>query len=201
MPRFNRTERRSRVRAYPGPAASKRGADDAPASRSWEIAICGELTDKHGDLVDKLIDVPRRSSGTIYFDSCGGNVYAGLSLATIIRMRGLRATAVVTGECSSSTLLPFAACEKRLVTPVSTFLFHPLRWHSEEDVRIEEATEWARHFKDLEADIDQLLSALLPLEMPVLQTWTRPGRFVRGSELIALGLAEPLDILHPRAGG
>ena len=82
---------------------------------------------------------------------------------------------------------------------MSTFLFHPLRWHSEEDVRIEEATEWARHFKELEADIDQILSKLLPLDMPVLQSWTRPGRFVRGSELIALGLAEPLDILHPHS--
>ncbi len=198
MTQFHKLQRRSRVRAYPGPTHARKSTDDASPARPWEIGICGELTDKHGELVDKLIEVPRRSSGLIYFDSCGGNIYAGLSLATIIRVRELKATAIVTGECSSSSLLPFAACQRRLVSPVATFLFHPLRWHSEEDVRIEEATEWARHFKELETDIDQLLSTLLPLDMPTLQTWTRPGRFIRGSEIISAGLAEPLDIVSPR---
>lgn len=199
MSRFDRNQRRARVRAYPSPVASRKLSEEASAGRPWEVGICGELTEKHGDFVEKLIEVPRRSAGIIYFDSCGGNVYAGLSLATLIRVRELRATAVVTGECSSSTLLPFAACKRRLVTPISTFLFHPLRWHSEEDVRIEEATEWARHFKELETDIDQLLSNMLPLDMQVLQSWTRPGRFVRGSELISHGLAEPLDIVNPQS--
>jgi hypothetical protein len=75
--------------------------------------LCGDLTDKEVELTDRRMGVP----GTIFFDSCGGSTYVGLSLAVLIRLRGLKARAVVAGECSSAALLPFAACEKRYVLP------------------------------------------------------------------------------------
>src|SRR5579872_1667184 len=78
----------------------------------WEIAIAGDLTEKQNDLLDKLLELPLRSRGTIYFDSCGGSAYVGISLATLIRLRGLRVTGVVLGECSSAALVPFAACHE-----------------------------------------------------------------------------------------
>ena len=70
------------------------------------------------------------------------------------RLRGLRATGIVTGECSSAALWPFAACTRRLVTPCSVLLFHPMRWQSEENVGLAEAAEWARHFGQLEKEMD-----------------------------------------------
>ena len=124
----------------------------------------------------------------------------GLALATIIRMRELDVTAMVVGECSSAALMPFAACPKRLVTPLCTMLFHPMRWQSDEDVRLEEATEWARHFEQLETDLDQLLVKTFPIDAERLQQWTRPGRFVRGTELADAGLAtlfDPFDCDNP----
>ena len=126
----------------------------------WELVISGDLSDRQSDLLSRLVELPLRSKGVIYFDSAGGSVYAGLALATLIRLRELNATGVVVGECSSAALMPFAACQKRFVTSVSTLLFHPMRWQSEEDVRLEEATEWARHFKELEGDLDELLVVL-----------------------------------------
>ena len=72
----------------------------------WEIAIAGDLTDKQNELFEQLLEVPRRSRGTIYFDSCGGSAYVGISLSGLIRLRGLRARGVVLGECSSAALLP-----------------------------------------------------------------------------------------------
>ena len=47
------------------------------------------------NLLERLLEVPPRSRGTIYFDSCGGSAYAGISLAGLIRLRGLRAGGVV----------------------------------------------------------------------------------------------------------
>lgn len=167
-----------------------------PAERPpgpWELCITGDLSDRQPDLIGRLTEVPVRSRGIIYFDSCGGSVYAGLALATLIRTRELKATAVVLSECSSAALMPFAACTKRLVTPLSTLLFHPMRWQSEEDVRLEEATEWARHFKQLEGDLDDLLVKLFPVDAERLQEWTRPGRFLSGAELVEAGLAEMYD--------
>ncbi len=159
----------------------------------WELVISGDLSDRQSDLLSRLVELPLRSKGVIYFDSAGGSVYAGLALATLIKTRELNATGVVVGECSSAALMPFAACRKRFVTAVSTLLFHPMRWQSEEDVRLEEATEWARHFKELEADLDQLLVKLFPVDAAMLQKWTRPGRFVTGRELAAAKLAVLFD--------
>jgi ATP-dependent Clp protease protease subunit len=167
--------------------------DDGDRTGPWEISICGDLTDRQAELIESLTEVTRQSRGILYFDSCGGSVYTGLALGTLIRLRGLRVTGVVLGECSSAALLPFAACESRFVTPHSTLLFHPMRWQSEEDVRLEEATEWARHFKDLESRLDVLLSQLLKVEPSALATWTRPGRFVSGPELAERGIAQLFD--------
>ena len=73
-------------------------------------------------------------------------------------------------------------------------LFHPVRWSSEEDVKMEEAAEWARHFQYMETDIDQLLARMLPMDADALTRWTRPGKFVSGEEIVAAGLAKTLDL-------
>ncbi|HLQ45417.1 MAG TPA: ATP-dependent Clp protease proteolytic subunit [Planctomycetaceae bacterium] len=176
---------------YPPPGAWS--ASKRPKQTDWEIGIFGDLTDKQTELFQQLMDVPRNSHGTIFFDSGGGSIYCGLALATVIKLRGLRAIGVVAGECSSATILPFAACEERYVTPHSTLLFHPIRWQSDEEVRLEEAAEWTRHFKLLEEDMDKLLVRMLGVSPEKLQSWTRPGRFVSGPELVAEGLAKMLD--------
>ena len=183
----------SRLSPYPPPGAW--ALSSAAKESDWEIGVFGDLTDKQTELTEQLLEVPRNSRGTIFFDSGGGSIYCGLALATLIKLRGLRAVGVVAGECSSATILPFAACERRLVTPHSTLLFHPIRWQSEEEVRLEEAAEWTRHFKLLEADMDGLLVRMLGVAPEKLQTWTRPGRFVSGPEFVAEGLAEMIDLV------
>lgn len=185
--------RHSGFRAYPSVAAGQK--TETPRS-DWEIILSGDLTDQQAELAGKLVEVPRRSRGTLFIDSSGGSVFSGLALASIIRLRGLDPLAVVAGECSSAAIMPFAACRRRFVTPHSTLLFHPMRWQSEEDVRMEEAVEWARYFKILEDDIDALLTRMFPCELSIIQNWTRPGRFVKGPELVEAGLAKMVDLFH-----
>lgn len=184
-----------RLHSYPAVSHGRRLSDhDAEPHDDWEIAICGDLTDKQGDLIQALVSVPRSSRGTIFFDSCGGSAYVGLSLASLIRLRGLEAVGVVAGECSSAAVMPFAACVERYVSPHSSLLFHPIRWQSEEQVRLEEAAEWARHFQQLEADHDRLLARFFGCAPEVLEKWNRPGRFVTGEEIAAAGLAKLVDL-------
>lgn len=179
----------------PSPLPRFRRPDDLPdRDEPWELTIVGDLSDKQADLIGRLAEVPRGSKGTIFFDSGGGSVYTGLALASVIRLRGLKVDGVVAGECSSAALLPFAACERRFVTKHSTMLFHPIRWQSEEDVRFEEAAEWARHFREMEQDIDQLLVRLFGGAENEISDWTRPGKFVMGEELAAAGLATMVDL-------
>jgi len=160
----------------------------------WEISVFGDLTDKQAELMGRLVEVPRNTRGVIFFDSCGGSAYVGLALASLIRLRGLDALGVVAGECSSAAILPFAACRERYVTPHSTLLFHPVRWQSEENVRLDEASEWARHFAIMEQDLDQLLSRMLDFPIEKLTEWTRPGRFVSGTEFAEAGLGKLVDL-------
>lgn len=173
---------------------SERHDDDGPI----EIAIVGDLTDSESELTDRLLSIEPGGECTIYFDSPGGSPYCAVSLMTLIKLRNVRATGIVTGECSSATLWPFAACQRRIVTPFSVMLFHPMRWQSEENVGLAEAAEWARHFGQLEQDMDVLLAQLFGVEPDVMRDWINPGRYVSGRDLAAAGMAEliELDQLH-----
>ena len=168
--------------------------NDDQDQRTPEIAIVGDLTEHESDLTERLLDVEPGGECTIYFDSPGGSPYCAVSLMTLIRLRGLRATGIVTGECSSAALWPFAACERRYVTPYSILLFHPMRWQSEENVGLAEAAEWARHFGQLEKEMDSLLADLFAVPYSQMDSWINPGRYVNGNELTAAGLAEMIPV-------
>jgi ATP-dependent protease ClpP protease subunit len=169
---------------------SDRHEDDGPV----EIAIVGDLTDSEADLTDRLLGIEPGGECTIYFDSPGGSPYCAVSLMTLIKLRRLKATGIVTGECSSATLWPFAACHRRIVTPFSVMLFHPMRWQSEENVGLAEASEWARHFGQLEQDMDELLAELFGVSKELMRQWISPGKYVSGRELAAAGMAELVEL-------
>lgn len=162
-----------------------------------EIAIVGDLTEREADITDKLLAVPPGGECVLYFDSPGGSAYVGLAMMSLIKLRGLAAVGIVMGECSSAALWPFAACRKRIVTKHSVMLFHPMRWQSEDRVGLAEADEWARHFRQLESDMDQLLAEELGVPLDRIRSWLHPGRYVLGSELAQAGFAElvPLDAI------
>ena len=182
------------LKPYPPPEGGRLPGDAPPPGPGWEVVIAGELSDKQGELHDRLLNVPPKSRGTIFFDSCGGNAFIGLALASLIRLRGLKVVGIVAGECSSAALMPLAACTERYVIPQATLLFHPIRWSSEEHVRLEEASEWARHFLVMEADHDKLLAQLFDCDPRLIASWNRPGRFVTGTEFAASGLAKLVDL-------
>ncbi len=168
--------------------------DEAPI----EIAFVGDLTDHEGELTDRLLSVPLGGECTLFIDSPGGSPYCAVSLMTIIAMRGLNATGIVTGECSSAALWPLAACKRRIVTPYSVLLFHPMKWQSEEHVGLAEAAEWARHFGKLESEMDTLLGKMLGVSPKILNQWIAPGKYVSGPEFAAAGLAELFDVTELR---
>jgi len=159
-----------------------------------DIALVGDLTDNETELTDKLLSVEPGGQCRLFIDSPGGSPYCAMSLMSLIILRGLRVTGIVTGECSSAALWPFAACSRRLVTPFSVLLFHPMKWQSEEHVGLAEAAEWARHFGHLETEMDVLLADLFGIDRAEMRKWIMPGRYVSGRELAAAGLAELVEM-------
>lgn len=180
---------------------ARRERDSAPeqeqeqvAEGPLEIAIVGDLTEKEQDITERLLGIAPGGECTIYFDSPGGSPYCAMSLVTLIKLRDIRASAIVTGECSSAALWPFAACRRRIVTPYSVFLFHPMKWQSEEHIGIREAAEWSRHFAALEAEMDVLLCELFGTAEALITEWIRTHRYVTGPEMAKAGLAEMVSL-------
>ena len=171
-------------------AKPKRGARSEPA----EIAVVGEVDDWEAEVVKALLEVPAGGECVFYIDSAGGSVFGALAILTLLRQRRLTASAVVLGECSSAALLLFAACRRRWVTRYSTLLFHRMRWQSDKRVGSDEAFRWARHFEDMEKDLDALQAQLFGTAEEQIRTWTRGGYYVTGPELVAAGLAELLPL-------
>lgn len=159
-----------------------------------ELSLVGDLTDNEADLTEKLLSIEPGGECTMYFDSPGGSPYCAMSLMSLILLRGLRITGIVTGECSSAALWPYAACTRRLVTPYSVLLFHPMKWQSEEHVALAEAAEWARHFSHLEKQMDHLLAELFGISAGEMQKWIDPGRYVSGRDLADAGMAELIEL-------
>lgn len=168
----------------------KKSADEGPQ----EIALVGDLTDHESEITDKLLSVPFGGECILYFDSPGGSPYTAISLMSLIYLRGVQATGIVTGECSSAALWPFAACRRRLVSNCSVLLFHPMKWQSEEHVQLAEAAEWARHFGELEKQMDDWLANSLGISPQQLESWGRPGRYISGPEVAAAGIAELIEL-------
>jgi ATP-dependent Clp protease protease subunit len=155
-----------------------------------EIPIIGEVDDWEAEVIRALLEIPPGGECVLYIDSAGGSVYGALAVLTLMRHRRLQGTAVVLGECSSAALLLFAACQRRLVTRYSTLLFHRMRWQSDKRVGSDEAFRWAKHFEDMEKDLDALQVQLFGAAEEQVHTWTRGGYYVTGPELVAAGLAE-----------
>jgi ATP-dependent Clp protease, protease subunit len=158
------------------------------------IPVIGDVDDWEGEVVKTLLEIPEGSECVFYIDSAGGSVFGALAILTLLRQRQLQGTAIVLGECSSAVLLLFAACRKRLVTPYSSLLFHRMRWQSEKRVGSQEAFLWAKHFEEMERDIDDLQVRLFGAAEAQVREWTARGQYVTGPQMVAAGLAQLLEI-------
>lgn len=164
------------------------------AEAATELALIGDVDDWEEEVIKALLEVPPGGECTLFIDSSGGSVFGALAVMNLLRYRRLQSTAVVLGECSSATLLIFAACVRRLVTPFSVFFFHRMRWQSDKRVAADEAARWAKHFSKMEKEMDALQARLFGVGDEVLRKWTRGSYYVDGAQLATTGFAELIDL-------
>jgi ATP-dependent protease ClpP protease subunit len=169
-------------------------AKSRAGKRVPEIPVIGDVDDWEGEVVKALLEIAPGGECVFYIDSVGGSVFGALTVLTLVRHRRLDSTAIVLGECSSAALLLFAACRRRLVTPYSTFLFHRMRWQSEKRIGADEAFLWAKHFEEMERDVDELQVRLFGKAEQLVREWTTGNRYLTGRQIAAAGLAELLEI-------
>jgi ATP-dependent protease ClpP protease subunit len=167
---------------------------DKKRKKPLEIALVGEVDDWEQDVIKELIEAKPRRQCTFYIDSGGGSVYGAVAVATLIRQRQLDCTGIVLGECSSATILIFAACQKRLVTRHSTLLFHHMRWQSDKRVGAREAGLWSKHFESMEKEIDDLQARWFGAADEQVRAWTEKGEYVTGLQIAEAGLAELFEV-------
>src|SRR5262245_45938678 len=118
-----------------------------------------------------------------------------MAILSFIRLRKLKVSCYVLGECSSAAMLIFAACHKRYVTPYSTILFHRMRWESDKRVDSAEARHWASHFQQLEEELlDLEVKMLGHVTKEHVRKWISEGRFLTGRQVAAAGLAQLIEL-------
>ena len=69
-----------------------------------------------------------------------------------------------------------------------------MRWQSEKRIGSFEASHWARHFAEMEKDIDDLQARLFGAAEEQVRAWTANSQYVTGEQLVAAGLAEMLEL-------
>ena len=57
-----------------------------------------------------------------------------------------------------------------------------------------EASEWARHFAQLEQGMDAWLADMFGVSAEKIRHWVLPGRYVSGPELAEAGIAELIEL-------
>lgn len=158
-------------------------------SRMPEIALVDDLEKCEKEVLDALLAIPDGGACRIVINSGGGSVYAGLGIATLIRLKRLEATAVVLADCSSSAVLVFAACPIRQVAPHASLLFHPMQWSSEERSRLSGATGWAREFKRIDEVCSDWICSNLGLSQALYKRWVSRELYVTAKQLVEMGVA------------
>jgi hypothetical protein len=119
----------------------------------------------------------------VQFDSTGGDFFAALRLARLIRDRGLDTDVGFAGKCFSACTVAFQAGRQRSAHPTATFLYHPVQSRTSGATYVNSA--WTRLMKEsLVADgaapdlIDQIGDRTLMVE---------------GWKAVGLGVATRLD--------
>lgn len=158
------------------------------------ITLLDDVEKCEKEVVESLLALPDKRNVQVIINSGGGSVYASLGIATVMRMKKFSAEAVVLADCSSSALMVFAACQTRYVAPHASFLFHPMKWSSEDQARLNAARSWSSEFSRISQVAEDWLVENLPLSRRTLRSWIRKERYVSALELIDHGVAEPLDL-------
>ncbi len=157
------------------------------------ITLVDDVEKCEKEILDSLFALADKRSCKIVINSGGGSVYASLGIATVIKMKQLAAEAVVLADCSSAAITVFAACQVRRVAPHASFLFHPMKWASEDQSRLTGARSWAVEFSRVNQVYEDFLVENLPIKRRLLRSWMKEEKYVQAAELFELGVAEPLE--------
>ncbi len=157
-----------------------------------QFTVLDEVEKCEKELIEELMRLPDGSHARLIINSCGGSVYAGLGISTLIKYKRLKCEGVVLADCSSSALMIFAACETRIVAPHTSVLFHPMKWSSEDSARLSGAEAWAKEFKRVSRTMEDWLAEYLPLKKSTLRRWIKDEKYVTADELVKYGIARKM---------
>jgi hypothetical protein len=133
----------------PAPAPVRQSADTTNAWRA-EIKVVAPETDAHPAVItvtghfgkgDNLIffyAVEKIHSATVYFDSPGGNSFAGVGIGEIIHERGFHTAVLNYGKCLSACANAWLGGTKRYVGDSAVLAFHHPTFPK--DIVLDEAT-------------------------------------------------------------
>ena len=169
------------------------------------IYFLGDITDEAAERMGQALaamSVERQNRTdkpiTIYINSGGGSVGAGLAMMQLIyRMRALyqvTINTVVTGYAYSMGAIVFQAGDKRQVGSFSTLMLHSPQWFlsgSDQQIFSDYAT-LARHYKNLVSNIFAQRTGKNDATWWEKFIYSGRDRFLTAQECLDLGLADEI---------
>jgi ATP-dependent Clp protease protease subunit len=135
---------------------------------------------------------------TIYINSGGGSVGAGLAMMQIIyRLRTLynvTINTVITGYAYSMGAVIFQAGDRRLMGSFSTMMLHSPQWQlsGDDETVFNDYADLARHYKNLVSNIFFQRSGKHDAAWWESYIYSGRDRFLTAQECIELGLADEI---------
>ena len=169
------------------------------------IYFLGEITDEAAERMGQSLmamSVERQDRAdkpiTIYINSGGGSVGAGLAMMQLIyRMRAMykvTINTVVTGYAYSMGAIVFQAGDRRAVGSFSTLMLHSPQWFlsgSDQQIFTDYAT-LARHYKNLVSNIFAQRTGQHDAKWWEKFIYSGRDRFLTAEECLSLGLADEI---------
>lgn len=153
-----------------------------------DAMLVGNVEDCEQDICNIILSLNEDSHLRLYINSVGGEVYSALSIAELMRLRDVRATAYVLGECHSAALIPFAACQTRFVSPSSSFLFHDMTVGADA-VSAKHIQRWSTHMHWINRQFLDTLSDMFCIPREQIDKWAGHERYLKSKDLVGAGIA------------
>ena len=92
--------------------------------KAHALYIAGEVNERVAFELSRALQTTKVAPLSIFVNSGGGDVYQGFALYDLIRAYPKRTTGIAIGQVCSAAILPFLACDQRVLFPNAILMIH-----------------------------------------------------------------------------
>ncbi len=131
---------------------------------------------------------------TLYINSLGGNIAAGLNIYDIIKHSKAPITGIVYCKANSMAIIALQACKNRKVMSHSEICFHNMRlglhleWDEFEKIKDKELQK----IKECQEDYNKIISKRSGIDIKIIEGWCKEKKIMSPEEALDFNLVDEI---------